>query len=613
MNVQDIPRGGDDYASVALIDAATALLAKRNRDIPEDFLAKLFGLAVPEDLERYGADELAAIAERSWSFLAERSPGVPKLRFEPAAAPRGIAVLEIVNDDMPFLVDSVVGELNQRGLDIRLFVHPVFVVERDSAGRLITFKGARTTGGQRESFIHLHIEGMEDAAQRAEIVAALESILADVRVCVQDWQAMLARVRGVIAELRTGPPPLAVEEIAEAIQFLEWMADDNFTLLGRARLYVRRQRGCARTGIRNRPRPASFARHAAVTALERTADHHCGSPRLLERAQAPHCHQVDGALARAPARPSRLHRRQALRPFRQARRRTPLLRSVHLDRLYPAGAHHSLSAAQDRQHHPPRRFRSVEPFRQGVGQCARKLSARRTVPDRRRYALSVRAGHSPARRASARARAAAARPLRPLRVGPRLRSARPLQRSNQGGDRQLSGRGLQGTLERLLPVFPGRAAGARPFHHRTFRRRYAESGPRRARARGRSDRAQLDRRAARGAPCRSRPGTRAHTVRALSRSLPDRLPRGLPATDGACRHRRHRGAFSGASARRRTLPRRRRRPAERGTESVQPQSADSALRTRAGVGEHGLPRRRRAHLPHRSEGHRGSLVPRHDA
>ncbi len=59
MNVQDIPRGGDDYASVALIDAATALLAKRKPDIPTDFLAKLFGLAAPDDLARYSAEELA--------------------------------------------------------------------------------------------------------------------------------------------------------------------------------------------------------------------------------------------------------------------------------------------------------------------------------------------------------------------------------------------------------------------------------------------------------------------------------------------------------------------------------------------------------------------------
>ena len=210
MNVQDIPRG-DDYAGMALIDAATALLAGRRHDIPADFVAKLFGLAVPEDLERYRAEELADIAERSWSFLAERRPGVPKLRFEPAAAPRGIAVLEIVNDDMPFLADSVVGELNQRGLDIRLFVHPVFVVERDAAGGLTNFKGARTIGGQRESFIHAHVDGAEDAAQRADIVHALDSILADVRVCVQDWQPMLGRVRGVIAELRDNPPPLPVD------------------------------------------------------------------------------------------------------------------------------------------------------------------------------------------------------------------------------------------------------------------------------------------------------------------------------------------------------------------------------------------------------------------
>src|SRR5580704_13124696 len=237
MNVQDIPRGGDDYAGMALIDAATAVLAKRKPDIPKDFLAKLFGLAVPDDLERYTAEELAGMAEQSWAFLAERASGVPKIRFAAAATKRGVSVLEIVNDDMPFLVDSVVGELNQRGLDIRLFVHPVFVVERDIAGRLVNFKGARTVGGQRESFIHVHVGGIEDAARQAEIVQGLESLLADVRVAVQDWQPTLARIREVIAELRKDPPPLAVEEIAEAIQFLEWIADENFTLLG-ARDYV---------------------------------------------------------------------------------------------------------------------------------------------------------------------------------------------------------------------------------------------------------------------------------------------------------------------------------------------------------------------------------------
>src|ERR1700676_2906136 len=110
MNIQDSPRRSGDYASMALIEAATILLAKRNGEIPGDFLAKLFGLAVPDDLERYTPEELAGIAEQSWSFFAERQSGTPKLRFEPAVARRGVSVLEIVNDDMPFLVDSVVGE-----------------------------------------------------------------------------------------------------------------------------------------------------------------------------------------------------------------------------------------------------------------------------------------------------------------------------------------------------------------------------------------------------------------------------------------------------------------------------------------------------------------------
>jgi len=232
MNVPDFPHGAADRAGVARIDAAAALLAKRKPDIPADFLAGLFGLAVPEDLARYGADELAALAEQAWAFLAERKPGTPKIRFEEAPAPRGFAVLEIVNDDMPFLVDSVAAELNQRGLDIRLFVHPVFTVERDRGGKLVAFKGGRSAGGIRESFIYVHVETADGAKERLDVVTALTEVLADVRAAVQDWRPMLARIRAIIAELRRTPPPLAVDEIAEAIQFLEWIADDNFTLLG---------------------------------------------------------------------------------------------------------------------------------------------------------------------------------------------------------------------------------------------------------------------------------------------------------------------------------------------------------------------------------------------
>ena len=231
MSRQADPAGAQSGAA-ALIAAAAKLLAERKSAVPDGFVAKLFGLAAPEDVRHCGATDLAGIAEQSWSFLLERRPGIPKIRFEPLAGARSIAVLEIVNDDMPFLVDSVVGELNNRGLEIRSFFHPVFVVRRDAAGRLIDFEASQAADARRESFIHFHVDEADDPAQRAAVVHALDEILAEVRASVQDWRPMLARMREVIAELQTEPPPLASEETGEASAFLKWMADGNFTFLG---------------------------------------------------------------------------------------------------------------------------------------------------------------------------------------------------------------------------------------------------------------------------------------------------------------------------------------------------------------------------------------------
>jgi glutamate dehydrogenase len=232
MAVPNIPRAADGGVHKTILDAAAELIAGRWRDFPPAFLTELYGNKVVEDLEHYPPEELAAIGEQAWSFLMERKAGTAKIAFEPARLTPGIAVLDILNDDMPFLVDSVLGELAERALDVRLVAHPVFSVERDEAGRLIAFQGANKSEGRRESLIHIHIAGLEDAAQRAEIVGALEGVLADVRLAVQDWRAMLARVSEVTADLQANPPPLPADEIAESVQFLQWLAADNFTLLG---------------------------------------------------------------------------------------------------------------------------------------------------------------------------------------------------------------------------------------------------------------------------------------------------------------------------------------------------------------------------------------------
>jgi len=226
-----------DPAVSALIDAAAAQLGQR-RDIPKAFVTRLFGRAVPEDFLSYQARDVAALAERAWSLLAIRVPGTSKIRFEtPDATVAGerlkdISVLEIVNDDMPFLVDSVMAELAERGVDVRFVVHPVFAVTRDPEGRLLDFKSKPAFGGLRESFIHIHVARIDDEAQRNAIVAALEQVLADIRLCVQDWRPMMGHLGEIIAGVKKKPPPLPADEVAEAVAFLEWLVANNFTFLG---------------------------------------------------------------------------------------------------------------------------------------------------------------------------------------------------------------------------------------------------------------------------------------------------------------------------------------------------------------------------------------------
>ena len=218
----------------ALIDSAAAVLTGRRSDIPPSFVAHIFARAVPEDVVRYGADDLAMLSERAYDFLVERTPGASKIRCEAVTLSdsgehKSITVVELINDDMPFLVDSVTGEIAERRLDVRLVSHPVLGVKRD--GAKLTALGAAETASARESFITIHLDPIDEAAC-AGLVAALDTVLGEVRLAVQDWRPMLDRVNEVVTELQNNPPPLPVDEIAEAVQFLQWLLANNFTFLG---------------------------------------------------------------------------------------------------------------------------------------------------------------------------------------------------------------------------------------------------------------------------------------------------------------------------------------------------------------------------------------------
>src|SRR5262245_18179849 len=299
----------EERASRRLIEQMSTILAGLRDDIPAGFAEELFARAAAEDLLGCEPRELATLAEDAWAFLTDCQPGAPKMRFESRPRPVGaeriksVSVLEIVNDDMPFLLDSVLGELNERGIEVRLVVHPVFTVERDESGVLFAFRGEGHAAGlaTRESFIHIHTARIDDEGARAEVVQALEQVLADVRVCVQDWKSMLSRLQEVIAELKNNPPPVPIDEVAEAVQFLEWLAADNFTFLGfRSYAFPKLSRDLApefETGL-------GILRAPDVRVLRRGNDLVSITPEIMEFLNEPKTLIITKANVR-----SRIHRR----------------------------------------------------------------------------------------------------------------------------------------------------------------------------------------------------------------------------------------------------------------------------------------------------------------
>jgi glutamate dehydrogenase len=199
--------------------------------------ALMFEDAVAEDLRPYSTEELAGLARSALGFLKERKPGRAKVRVvEPEVhIGRGaVTVIEMANDDMPFIVDSSLALLTERGYEILLVLHPIVSVRRIATGALEAISPERREGDGfiRESFVHIHLGKLGQEAESQEVHRELLGVLGDVRTAVLDWRPMQSRLQRAMAEYQKNPPPLPVEELIESSAFLEWLLDNHFTFLG---------------------------------------------------------------------------------------------------------------------------------------------------------------------------------------------------------------------------------------------------------------------------------------------------------------------------------------------------------------------------------------------
>jgi len=214
-----------------------AKVAPEQRKTLEAVVEQYFGQVDPEDLAERQTADLYGAALSHWNFARKRDPGKARVRvFNPTIEDHGWqsthTIIEIVNDDMPFLVDSVTMEVNRHGLTLHLIIHPLMLVKRDGDG---TLQGLGTEGepkSQRESFIHVEVDRITDTTLLKTLAADVTRVLGDVRLAVADWKGMHDKVLAIVADLEKSPPPIPPKELDEGRAFLRWLADNHFTFLG---------------------------------------------------------------------------------------------------------------------------------------------------------------------------------------------------------------------------------------------------------------------------------------------------------------------------------------------------------------------------------------------
>ena len=229
-----------EQRKTALLAEITKLVANKvpaaQRAYAQIFATKYCNGIDADDLVARDAETWSALALAHFGFGQQFQSGAPKMRiFNPKLAEHRweatCTVVEFINDDMPFLVDSIAMEVNRQGIGVQLIIHPLFSAERDDHGELTNLHDARE-GERLESWIHVEIERISDPARLKALGDGLVSVLSDVRAAVEDWPKMVAKVTETIHAMGGAAKSVPLEELDEARAFLTWAGDSHFTFLG---------------------------------------------------------------------------------------------------------------------------------------------------------------------------------------------------------------------------------------------------------------------------------------------------------------------------------------------------------------------------------------------
>lgn len=223
-----------------------ARLTKAQEHIPEksaldykSFLKVFFDRVPKEDVAMMAPENLAYTAQQHLKLAHERDENdAPSISIYTPTSKKegwdaGRTIIDIVNDDMAFLVDSVVAEFIRHNYQIAIFIHPILHAERNSKGKITDIYNDEKKGKtSAQSHIHAELSRVLSQEQSDQLKKDLERVLLDVKFANRDWLQMREKVVEAQKELESAPDKYPKHVVSEYVDFLDYLYDNNFTFLG---------------------------------------------------------------------------------------------------------------------------------------------------------------------------------------------------------------------------------------------------------------------------------------------------------------------------------------------------------------------------------------------
>jgi glutamate dehydrogenase len=215
----------------------TGRLGARQTKLAEVYLQYYFRRVPIDEIVHEAPSTLATIVSSQLEFLKFRAPGEILIRiYNPGRQEQGWesehTIIEIVNDDMPFLVDTATLTLAELDLGVHLIIHPVMRVKRDDKGKLITVYQKKRKLGKAESVMQFQVDRRTRKKDLVEIEHHLKAAFADVRRAVSDWRVMERKASEARQRLAAWAPQVEKGLMNECREFMQWLMDDYFIFLG---------------------------------------------------------------------------------------------------------------------------------------------------------------------------------------------------------------------------------------------------------------------------------------------------------------------------------------------------------------------------------------------